>query len=123
MKTKANEIEIAKGIRFHLIKSIEMLASKEKQLEFQANAPIAAVSSEIFNNWDGNYHPSGIYLPYAFSEKELEILAEFNVKIDEILSSMPEIMPHINEFQAMPEWQRLTSAAQTALNKLEQLNT
>jgi hypothetical protein len=115
------QIKIANNLKDGLMDALSLAASKQVQLDYQANAPIADVAAEIFAMWGDGYYPDLRFLDLVFSEKELKVLAEYEIKMNNVLKKLPRPIPYLEQFQTMPEWQELSAAAQTALNKLDAL--
>jgi len=108
--------------REDLFEQLELMSSEAKQLDYKLNVPIAYVSNELFWGWYSVYTEikeldwfSGIY-----SEKELNILDDFEVEICRIRASLPENLPPITELILFPEWKQIIVLAKQTLIKLNE---
>ena len=109
--------EVATNIRKLVIDTLELLESKEKQLEYQQKVPYADVSSELFCRWDGAYIPDSPHNGKAFTAEELSALNAFNQIFEKVSESTPENLPPIEDFIKTSDWQQLRDAAETAIIK------
>jgi hypothetical protein len=115
--------ELQQNFRADVLETLELLASKKQQLEYQKNVPIAYVSAELFNQWDDCYKipKDQDWYQAAFSKAELAVLAEFDREFDRISKATPEYPPDITLFVDTPEWNALSSAALRALARLNEI--
>lgn len=114
-----HEVEIAQGIRENTLGTLQLIADGEAQRKCQSSVPQVCVSSALFNEWEGWYDPDeGRVFQIAFSAAERDVLREFNAVLDEVCDAMPFDMPPLEEFMAMPEWEKLSRAAREALERL-----
>lgn len=68
-----------KTVRDNILETLRNLSSKELQIEYQKNVPIADVPSELLCSWfDDNYFPNEKIFIESFSIDELKILKDFN---------------------------------------------
>jgi hypothetical protein len=66
---------------------LEMLASEEAQLEYEANVPHVDITRELVEGWfSDSYHPNDSKFAGCFSEAELQALGEFNSQFDAALN-------------------------------------
>lgn len=102
---------------------LELISSKEEQLDYQAKAPIAYVSAELFNQWDDCYQipKEQDWYKEVFTKEELKILQEFDEALEAVSKDTPQNPPEIYEFVDTPEWVRLSNAAGIALGKLSKI--
>jgi hypothetical protein len=112
--------ELSINIRKNIIGLIELWSSKEEQLEYQKNVPIAQVSAELFCQWDDYYHPETKAHKLAFSEKETEIIDLFYQKIELVSEKKnPEDwFTYIDDFILTNDWIELNKLAKETLNNL-----
>jgi len=90
---------------------IDLWASKENQLEYQKNVPIAQVSDELFCQWEDFYLSHSDDFKQAFNDEELKILLEFDIVLKETIDKTPQNLPEINEFVETDEWKMMNSKA------------
>lgn len=68
----------AQAYRDALVEHVELVASAEAQLEYEADVPIADVPAELICGFvDDLYHPKSESMLGGFTEAELKSLAEF----------------------------------------------
>lgn len=112
--------EMASRIRKLVLDVIELWSSKEEQLEYQKNVPIANVSSELFGQWDLLYNPEDRLFKMAFNESELKQLADFEkVLTRETTRVSPYNVPDIELFVYTLEWREINKEAIELLKKLK----
>ena len=112
--------EMATRIRKLILEAIELWSSKEAQLEYQKNVPIADVSAELFGQWDEIYNPEDKLFRMAFNETELKMLADFeNVLIRETTRVTPYNVPDIEHFVYTLEWREINKEATNLLKYLK----
>jgi hypothetical protein len=116
--------KLKQNFRQDVIEVLELISSKEKQLDYQKNVPIAYVSAELFNQWEDCYQIPREQKWYseAFTEKELEVLAVFNRSLEHISACISKNPPDIAEFVEAPEWLDLSKAAIAALKRLNEIS-
>ncbi|WP_461640267.1 hypothetical protein [Labilibaculum euxinus] len=99
---------------------IDLWASKEKQIDYQNNVPIAQVSAELFCQWEDFYFPDSDDFKQSFCKKELEILSDFDKALNDTVEKTPQDLPLIEEFVETKEWIEMNKIA----NEIKkQLNT
>ena len=119
LKMTINNLDkISNQIRKNIFEILEFLGSKESQLEYQKNVPIAQVSNELFNQWYDNYYPKCEIHNMAFNETEREILENFNEIFNIISKKTPKDLPFIDEFVTTNEWFELNQLAKKTLDNL-----
>jgi hypothetical protein len=112
--------ELAKRIRQNVMSILELWSSKEEQLEYQKNVPIAQVSAELFCQWaDDTYHPESRQFKLAFDEKEREILADFDKIFNYVSDKTPINLPDIADFMKTTEWKIVNEAAIETIKKIK----
>lgn len=90
---------------------IDLWASKENQLDFQKNVPIAQVSAELFCQWEDFYFPDSDDFKQSFSKEELELLSEFDKALNNTIDKTPQNLPVIEEFIKTEEWEIMNEKA------------
>ena len=122
MDTELRE-QLKANFRKEVFEVLDLISSKEEQLDYQAKAPIAYVSAELFNQWEDCYQiPSEQdWYKEAFTDGELCILQEFDEVLEAVSKSTPKNPPDIHEFVNTPEWERLSNAASIALSKVSRI--
>ena len=118
--TEIDEIELTKRIRQNVLNVLELWSSKEEQLEYQKNVPIAQVSTELFCQWsDDTYHPESRQFKLAFDEMEREILADFDKTFNYVSDKTPNNLPDIADFIKTTEWKIVNEAAIETIKKIK----
>ncbi len=95
---------------------LELLSSKEDQLKYQKDIPIANVPAELLCMWfDDCYHPNTRLFKRSFSSNEQEKLEEFNQFYDTHCKKLPDILEemHINE-----DWKLIMHKAKETLEEV-----
>jgi len=130
-----NLFESQMAYRQDIIDTLSLISSREEQLKYQLEVPVADVTAEIFCHWGDGCYRDGKYLNEewclgVFSTAELEAMAEFNQVLNSIgdaLSQKSRVeqytpsrqwAPRIEEFVLTPEWAKLSEAAAKALKVL-----
>ena len=117
---KIDDDELLNKIRQNILDILELWASKDKQLAYQENVPIAQVSSELFCQWaDDFYHPYSFQFKLAFDENERKILAEFDRSLNDICDMVMNNLPYLTDFVKTKEWLSLNQLAADILNKID----
>lgn len=116
--------ELSENIRKNIIGLLELWSSKEEQLEYQKNVPIAQVSAELFCQWDDFYHPETKAHKLAFSEIETKIIDFFYKKIESVSTKKnpDDWFPYIDEFILTKDWIELNKLAKITLKNLNSKN-
>lgn len=118
--TEINDIELVNRIRQNVLNVLSLWSSKEEQLEYQENVPIAQVSAELFCQWaDDSYHPESRQFKMAFNEKEREILADFDKTFNCISEKTSNNLPDIAKFVKTTEWKIVNQAAIDTIKKIK----
>ncbi len=95
---------------------LELIASKEEQVDYAKRVPIADVSAELVCMWfDDSYQPNSRQHKEAFSIKEQEVLSKFNAFYDARVDSLPKTL---DELQLDPQWDEIVREAQKVLGKI-----
>ncbi|MGV8091815.1 MAG: hypothetical protein AB2L24_08125 [Mangrovibacterium sp.] len=113
-----SEEEFVNLTRNNVFGVIDLWASKESQLEYQKNVPIAQVSDELFCQWEDYYFPTSTDFRQIFNQEELELLSEFDKAINKIADKTLQNLPVIEQFVDTEEWKTLNNKAIEIKNKL-----
>jgi hypothetical protein len=115
--------QLKTNFRKEVFEILDLISSKEEQLDYQAKVPIAYVSAELFNQWDDCYQipKEQDWYKEAFTEGELSILQEFDEALENVSKDTLQNLPDIHDFVNTPEWERLSNAASIALRKLSKI--
>ncbi len=122
MDTELRE-QLKANFRKEVFEVLDLISSKEEQLDYQAKAPIAYVSAELFNQWDDCYQipKEQDWYKEAFSKAELKVLQEFDEALEAVSKNTPQNPSDIHDFVKTPEWEELSNAAIIALTKLQKI--
>lgn len=112
--------------RQNVIETLQLISSREEQLDYQRDVPIAHVTAEIFCHWTDGCYQNGKFLKEkwcisAFSATELQAIAEFNETLNQVSDSALELRS-IDQFVLTPEWAKLSEAAARALRVFQPLD-
>jgi hypothetical protein len=109
-----------RNLKQGVLKSLQLLASREAQLEYQRGVPIADVSAELFCMWDEAFWPADVALRAEFSSGEWTALLRFHSVFERVSGLLPhQPLPPIDHFVESPHWLQLSRAASRALRSLE----
>jgi hypothetical protein len=116
--------KLQRNHRQNLLQVLRLIASREAQVQFQLAVPGVPVTVELFCKWDACYSPRyKPWFPEAFSTFEIAALDAFQRVVQpiylELKSELKYWRPPLEEFMATPQWKRLASGAETALQALE----
>jgi hypothetical protein len=102
--------------RANIINTLQLIASAEAALEYQAQLPSVSVSRELVNQWfDDFYHPRSPQFKAAFSDVELAELGRFHRFFDERVDALPG---ELTLMLASPEWDQVSAEAAAMLDRL-----
>jgi hypothetical protein len=118
MSPDDNEVSaqlVLQRIRNRILDYLELASSRDAQLAYQAAAPVP-VAYELFNQWDDWFRgdPSSLADP-AFTEDERSALTRFHSALNEAADLVPQTVPDLAIFQALPGWSIIQRAATEAL--------
>lgn len=122
MSPEIDLAELAQNLRRGIIETLQLISSREEQLNYQRNVPIAYVSAELFCLWDGYYNEDSAgeeWFRNVFSNEQLEAMKQFNQIFNDVLTSLPEELPSIEELILTPQWGKLSTAATLALRAFD----
>ena len=101
----------------HIIEILQLIASEQKQLEYEKTVPIADVPSELLCMWfDDLYHPGSVEA--QFDSKDAQALAQFNDFYGAETKRLPPSRGTIRTWLADPTWRKIMAAAEEALRQL-----
>lgn len=101
----------------HIIELLQLLASEQKQLDYEKDVPIADVPAELLCMWfDDLYHPA--LVEAQFSPNEAAALAKFNAIYEIESRKLPRSSGTIRIWLADPTWRRIMVAANQALKEI-----
>ncbi len=104
-------------IRESLKEVLQMLASKENQIKYEKDVPVANVSSELICMWfDDIYHPDSSQHKEAFSTEEQQVLSSFNTFF---YSRKDKIPKTLSEMHANQLWNEIVKEAQRIIKLIE----
>jgi hypothetical protein len=96
---------------------LELIASKEQQLAYQTNVPIADVAAELLCMWfDDMFHPDTDLFQSSFSQKEIEQLSSFNKSYDILAKKLPGTL---EEYHKNKEWSQIMEQAHKTLANIQ----
>ena len=105
-------------LRNRIIEHLELVASADLQLAYQQAAPIAQVSSELFNawgDWVADEATIDEFKAPIFSLDEQRAVRVFNAQVDAVASRTAHDLPYITSFIDTPDWRELSTSASAAL--------
>jgi hypothetical protein len=106
----------AADLRHNIVELVQTLASKEQQLAYQRNVPIANVPAELVCMWfDDLYHPQWDLFIEAFTLVERERLARFHTFYDARHKRLPDTLAEMHQ---NPAWLEVMNEAQQVLKDL-----
>ena len=106
----------AADLRQNIIGLVQLLASKEKQLAYECDYPIADVPVELVCMWfDDLYHPQWDLFVDAFSHKERVRLARFHTFYDLRVERLPDTLAEMHDSDV---WNEVMTEAQQVLEDL-----
>jgi len=115
---EASERELTQTMRRNVLEELHLLASREKQLEYQRNVPIAFVTAELFCMWEECFRPEWVkddWFWMAFSSQETQALETLNDVVEVVLSKIDKNPPSIEEFILTAESEELAQTSAIAL--------
>lgn len=108
---------IEQRVRNSLIEYFELASSFGAQQEYERDAPIAYVPYEVIEQWADWVPHLDLYLADsgAYSSAETEEIRRFQVVWEATTKAVPDDYPTLAHVQAMPAWEELRQAAESAL--------
>jgi hypothetical protein len=105
-----------RDLRNNIVGLVRLLASKDEQLAYQRDVPIANVPAELVCMWfDDLYHPYDNVFSEVFSPAECERLARFHEFFDVRHKHLPATLP---EMHNNSEWLDVMAEARRVLDDL-----
>lgn len=108
--------DLAASMRAQVLETLTLLASEEKQREYQRAIPHVDVPAELFNQWEDCYFPEDKDFQSDFATAELAVLANFDNVLNQVCDDTPQVLPALDEFLTTQAWRTLSDAAQSALS-------
>ena len=106
----------AADLRRNIIELVQTLASKEEQLAYERNVPIANVPAELICIWfDDLYHPQWDLFIEAFAPVERDRLAKFHIFYEARHKRLPDSLAEMHQ---NPAWIEVMNEAQQVLKDL-----
>ncbi len=104
------------------IEILVLIASYEAQKEYEKNVPIADVPSELVCIWFDDFYNRTPQFEKDFTEKELEMLSEFNSFFDDRVDRLPDSREGLEKLQKSKLWKEISEKAGSILLKLRRKN-
>ena len=102
--------------KVNIINLMQLIASRQSQLEYQRAVPLVNVASELVNQWFCDfYHPKDKSFDSEFTLGELEQLDKFNLFYDARVNDLPDTL---DEFMQSDAWSEVINAAASVLSNL-----
>lgn len=99
------------------IKELLELSSKEQQLEYQANVPIADIAAELVCMWfDDMFHPDTDLFKKSFTPEEISQLSSFNKFYDNLANELPYTL---EGYHKCKEWEQIMEKAQQVYGAIQ----
>jgi hypothetical protein len=115
---RPSERVVEQRIRNRVIEYFEVAASFDAQQKYARDVPIAHVPYEVINQWedwvwkDPRSDPD---LPTVYAADEVEALRQYQSVWDVACRAVSDDFPSLDQVQALPEWEQLRQAAESAL--------
>lgn len=98
---------------------LELLSSREAQLRYETDVPIANVPAELLDMWfDDRYHPETPWFSQAFTDHERQVLADFNAFFSGVAERLPTDRG-VAALHAEPVWDDVCAKASEVLAELD----
>ncbi len=95
-----------------VVEQLEMLASEEQQLEYEANVPGVDITVELVSGWfDDSYHPDSPEFLACFTAAELDALKRFTKFYDERREYLPKSNGTVRTWLKNPLWRQVMDEA------------
>jgi hypothetical protein len=119
VRERPGERVVEQRIRNRVLEYFDLAASFERQREYEQAAPIAHVPYEVINQWGDNF-PRGLQRDLerssVYSADEIAALRHFEKVLGSTCRAVPDDYPTLAEVQALPAWEELRQAAESAHN-------
>ncbi|WP_180146916.1 hypothetical protein [Desulfoluna butyratoxydans] len=104
------------SIRKNIKEILDLISSKEEQIKYEKEVPIANVPAELICTWfDDLYHPQSKLHQEAFSDDEQQILDSFNTFYESRVGELPETL---SEMHINLQWEEIIKEAQRVLRSI-----
>ncbi len=110
--------DLSTTLRARVLETLSLLASEEKQREYQRTVPHVNVPAELFNQWEDCYFPEDVNFRSGFATLELSVLANFDRVLNQVCDDTPQELPALEDFLTTKAWRTLAAAARDALSSL-----
>ena len=99
---------------------LQLLASEERQLEYERNVPHVDVTAELICMWfnDFIYDPREVESDSTFTDAERLSLLQFHKLYDARVKQLPDSQGTVRTWLANPTWREVMLGAQTALDRV-----
>ena len=105
-------------LRIRIENTLELIADREAQLRYQAEAPGIDVSMELFFQWEDWYRSATREFAWAFDAEEAATLRAFHAIFLDVRDEVRLDPPPLARFVQTPTWRRYSDAARAALGLL-----
>lgn len=102
--------------REEFIDLLQLLASKEKQDEYQKNVPHVNIAQELICMCFDDFYYDGTHLKNYFNDEETKILKEFHEYYEERVKRLPNSYA---EFWHSSLWKEIVQKAEETLKKIK----
>jgi len=108
---------VEQRIRNRVIEYLDLARSYEAQQDYEHRVPIANVPYEVINMWEDNFPRDpreDANVLAVFSPDEVVAIRQFHEVWRAAADAVPQNFPSLTEVQALPEWDHLKRAADSA---------
>lgn len=108
---------VEQRIRNRIIEYLDLAASYEAQVEYQAAVPFVTVAYEVINQWHDSVpgDPRDVACNVGvFAADEVRAMCDFQAVLDGVADAVPNDYPPLADVQSLPAWGELRRAASTA---------
>jgi len=105
-------------IRNRVIEYFEVAASFEAQRKCERDIPIVHVPYEVISEWKDwvwKDPRQDSDLPGIYTQEEFQALCDYQVVWEVATKAVPDDFPSLAQVQALPDWGKLRSTAESAL--------
>ena len=117
MSEKPNPTAVMQRIRNRIIEYLDLAASFDDQVAYQAAVPAVHVPHEVINQWEDWVQPNwrDHFGAPVFSPDEIAAIGQFHQVWSTVTETTPNPLPPIERLFDTLQWQQLASASATAL--------
>lgn len=120
-RTVAREIP---ELRLGIVHILQMLSSREEQLDYERRVPGISVPTELLSLWfDDQYSPESESFRLCFSGQEMEALSAFNGYFEIVEKRLPEPRGGIKTWLEDENWRGIMREAARTLTALNSEST